>query len=624
MTIAPEPAPDAMARRPTVLLVDDEHEILVALEDLLDEAYRVLSTTSPAHALELLAAHPDTAVIVSDQRMPEMPGHKLLAAARRMSDAEAILLTGYADLSAVVAAVNEGGIGGYANKPWEPEALRTMIASAAERHRLRRALAFEQAAFAGLAAGSGQNVSVIDTAGRLLRGDAGAGLDRDDEAALAADAPSDAEREDEDAHGRPRWTRVRRIPFAGYGGERFLLRIESDETARKALEQRLHQSEKLQALGTLAGGIAHDFNNLLAAILGNVELAQVRAGDDADEKLVRHLRHAEEAARRGTALTQRLLSFSRQGDLAAALLDPASVTAAVEPLVARTTGGVVHFRHLPPPPPAAEAEAEAEAEAPWRVRADRGQLELALVNLCINSADAMPRGGEIRLAILYRHVGLAEVDGLAPGDYVGLAVSDDGVGMSADVRARALEPFFTTKPVGRGTGLGLPMVHAMAEAAGGAVTIDSQPGEGTTVTIWLPRARDMPGVVDVPAAQVAPTRPLAILLVEDDPAVRAVTSDYLRNLGHRFDVVASADAAVARLAEGCGCDLVLTDFAMPGMSGVDLAEVAAQRCPGLPVLLMTGFAEVGAMPANVTVLTKPFDAAALAAAIGRAVAAGPA
>lgn len=583
---------------PLLLLVDDEHEILVALTDLLEDRYRILSTTSPVDALNLIAVHPDIAVIVSDQRMPELTGSQFLARARGTTDAEAILLTGYADLSAVVAALNEGAISGYANKPWDAEALVAMIAAAAERHALRRALAFERAAFRGLADGSGDDVTILDAAGRIVRGGPDAAVDARDLAAIAQDRV-----DDEDRHhplpGGDRWTHVRRIPFRA-GNDRYLLRIERDDTDRRLAERRHHQSEKLEALGTLSGGIAHDFNNLLAAIIGNLELAERRI-DDRD-RLTRYLASAGEAAGRGSAITRRLLSFSRQRDLAAEVFRPDTAIRAIEELILRTTAGRIRIAY-------------AFADDPWSVRTDPGQFELAILNLAINARDAMDGGGTVGIATENVADAAAAIPDLR-GPFVRISVSDTGSGIDDAVRKRVFEPFFTTKAQGAGTGLGLPMVRAMARAAGGDVTIDSVVGRGTTIHLWLPRAQpDQTAPSLAGQSAIAPRR---VMLVEDDAEVRAVVAAQLEAAGHDVTIEASARAAVAALEAGARFDLVLTDYAMPDLSGIDVANRVRACCPDVPVLLITGFAEIGDTPVGLPVLTKPFTGDQLHAAIAAA------
>ncbi|MGN5373924.1 hybrid sensor histidine kinase/response regulator [Sphingomonas hankookensis] len=457
-----------------MLLVDDEPEILVALSDLLEDRYRILSTASPVEALEIVRDHPDIAVIVSDQRMPELTGSQFLTRARAMTDAEAILLTGYADLSAVVAALNDGAIGGYANKPWDAESLQAMIATAADRFALRQALAFERAAFRGLAEQSGDVVTILDDQGRVLRGDAAAPVDPRDLIAVANDA-LDAEDRHEPLPAGDRWTHIRRIPFR-IGGHRYLLKIERDDTDRRLAERRLHQSEKLEALGTLSGGIAHDFNNLLAAIIGNLELAERRIDDR--ERLRRYLGAANEAAGRGSAITRRLLSFSRQRDLAAEIFRPDDAIRSIEELIVRTAAGRIRVAYD-------------FADPAWVVRTDVGQFELAMLNLAINARDAMDGDGTVRIGTANIDEVAAELPGFA-GPFVRISVSDTGTGIDRAVRERVFEPFFTTKAQGAGTGLGLPMVRAMARAAGGDVTIDSEVGRGTSIHLWLPRCEERP------------------------------------------------------------------------------------------------------------------------------------
>lgn len=592
-----------------ILLVDDEPQILVALEDLFDEDYELLAATSPVQALALLQAHDDVAVIVSDQRMPEMTGSIFLSRARDISDAEAILLTGYADLSAVVAAVNQGRISGYISKPWEPEALQAMVGAAAERYRLRKALAFEQAAFAALSERSADGVSIMDAEGGLVRGNARAaelrarGLDPDseaDRAALRQGKFVEDERKLADAKGESLWLRTRRIPFGEGTGATHLLRIESDETERRLAEQKMHQSEKLQALGSLAGGIAHDFNNLLAVIVGNLELAQKALDNPA--KLPRYLGNAAEAANRGTAVSRRLLAFSRQRDLAAETFCPGAAVREIEDLIVRSMAGRVTVRID-------------VADDAFPVYTDPNQFELAVINLCINARDAMPNGGEVLVSV--RNADTAELPDSAPsGEFIRVSVSDTGSGMPEEVKARVFEPFFTTKPQGQGTGLGLPMVRAMAEAAGGTVTIDSVVDEGTSVCLWLPRAQSSPSLPsDTPSPSTEGA--LHILVAEDDPEVREMLHDHLQARGHSILPVSNADEALQALEEEGPFDLLISDVAMPKRSGLELRSLVVERWPELPVIMVTGFAELEGDLPDVQVLTKPFTSDQLHAAIHR-------
>jgi signal transduction histidine kinase len=592
---------------PKVLVVDDEQEILVALEDLLEDRYQLLSSTSPVAALDIVKANPDLAVIISDQRMPEMPGNVFLAGARPYSDADTILLTGYADLSAVISAINEGAISGYAAKPWEPEALRAMVAAAAERHHLRAALRFEQSAFVGLMEASADQISVLDRRHRLIRGNhdrtdnASGGEARDkDEAALATGSYSEEDLQSGGEEHDERWTRVRRIPFGADGNERHLLKIESDERCSRRAARRLHQAEKLQALGTLAGGIAHDFNNLLAAILGNLELAE-RSLDKPD-RLARFLSNARSAAGRGSAITRRLLSFSRQRDLAAETFRPDEAVRDLEELVARTMAGRVAL--------------SLDLDADGAIHADPGQFELALVNLCINARDAMANGGEIVLS----SARVPAPPELAPvTDCIRVAVRDTGSGIPEHLRDRVFEPFFTTKAHGEGTGLGLPMVRAMVDASGGMVTIDSRVGEGTTVALWFPRL-DPVEATGAAAAAEAETPSLRVLAVEDDAEVRAVLVAHLTAAGHQVVEADGPHAALRTLQSDAGIDLLVTDYAMPEISGLDLFRLASERRPGLPAILVTGFADVEDGSVPLPVLTKPFTGDQLKAAIARVLA----
>ncbi len=503
-----KPAPFRPPERATVLLVDDEPDILVALGDLLEDEYQVLSTTSPVRALELLAEHAEIAVIVSDQRMPGMTGDAFLARARDMTQAEALLLTGYADLSAVVAALNDGRISGYAHKPWEPVALVTMIRQAAERARLGAALRDERMLLSGLMDSIDDGLSFKDREGRFIRlngvaaGRLGHGVDdclgRTEQALLEGLAAEDERRaienEDERALGpdggpsrvlsriernrRACWMERLRGPLRDADGVvQALATFERDVTVARLMEDRLRQADRMQALGTMAGGVAHDFNNLLTAVLGSLELAQRAAGEDA--RLLRLIETAIAGAERGAALTQRLLSFSRQRDTVREVVDVNALVQAMDDLLARSINQsqVRIVQRLQPDLPVALV--------------DPAQLELALLNLCINARDAMDGAGTITLSTRWMPEGeeddhVLRIGTPPAGGSIAVGVSDTGSGMEEEVAARIFEPFYTTKEIGRGTGLGLSMVYGFVQQSGGAVWVRTAPGAGTSFRLCLP------------------------------------------------------------------------------------------------------------------------------------------
>jgi len=330
----------------TILVVDDEPDILIALEDLFENDYRVLTASSPVQALDIIRHEPDIAIIISDQRMPEMQGDEFLAKARNVTDAEAILLTGYADLKAVIGAVNKGRIMAYVPKPWDPAALSNMVAAAYQRRMLARQLDTERALLHGLMESTGDLISFKDAEGRFVRLNAGkaqslgcaagdclgrrerdyvspdraAMIEEAERRALAAREPAEMIEERTSPEGTTQWFLINHIPILDESGTvTNLATIERDITERKLMEMRLRQADKMQALGTLAGGVAHDFNNLLMAVLGSLDLASRRAPDD--PRMTRLLQKATYAAERGASLTQRLLSFSRQSELRLQFVD---------------------------------------------------------------------------------------------------------------------------------------------------------------------------------------------------------------------------------------------------------------------------------------------------------------
>lgn len=375
-------------------------------------------------------------------------------------------------------------------------------------------------------------------------------------------------------------------------------KITRDLTERReaqiALEQAqdaFFQSQKMEAIGQLTGGVAHDFNNLLSAILGSLDLAEKRGAAGGD--ISQFLRNARQAAERGATLTQRMLAFARKQDLDLRAVDVIACVGDMSDLLSRTIGSGIAIETAFPPvlPP---------------VRADGAQLELALLNLAVNARDAMPEGG--RIVISAR---ASTRDGDSSGaEYVVLSMTDGGEGMDDATLRRATEPFFTTKGVGKGTGLGLSMVQGMAEQCGGWLALRSDPGGGTTAELWLQAAQEEPAPatkIDASTAFDQSGRTLDILAVDDDFIVLMNTVAMLEDMGHRVHDASCGQMALELLAQQ-PFDLIVTDYAMPGMTGVELIETARQMRPSLRAVIVSGYAELpdGGIIA-VPRLAKPFD-----------------
>jgi PAS domain S-box-containing protein len=378
--------------------------------------------------------------------------------------------------------------------------------------------------------------------------------------------------------------------------------VERTREREEALAK-LFNSQKMESIGQLTGGLAHDFNNLLAAILSNLDLLRKRLPDDA--KFRRLLDGAIHGAERGASLTARLLAFARRQELKPAAVDVGDLVAGMTELLERSLGSSVQIR----------------AEIPIKlppVHADMSQLELALLNLAVNARDAMPFGGSLSIsAAAETFVDAVPVPELARGDYVRISVTDTGVGMDETILANAREPFFTTKGPGKGTGLGLSMVYGLVVQSGGALRLRSKPGQGTTVDLWLPKSEEEAkpaGVTELPPA--APRRRYSVLLVDDDALVRMGTVDMLEDLGHTVIEASSAAEALTVLQAGAVVDVVITDQAMPGMRGTELAVQLRQKYPQLAVILATGYAELpNSENPDLPRLSKPFRQDDLAAVI---------
>jgi signal transduction histidine kinase len=368
---------------------------------------------------------------------------------------------------------------------------------------------------------------------------------------------------------------------------------------RERVESTLRQMQRLEAVGQLTSGVAHDFNNLLTVVLGNIGFIE-RALDKAgiDGKTTQRLTYMRAAAERGAKLTDQLLSFSRRQRLEPKVLDLNGTIAGMRDLLQSTIGGSVSI----------ETEL---SEDLWPALVDPTQLDIAVLNLAINARDAMEIGGTLKVSTANVRLGPPRAaEEPAAGDYVAICVSDTGAGMSPEVRTKVFEPFFTTKEIGKGSGLGLSQVLGFAKQSGGGVRIESQPGRGTAVHIFLPRANAAPQAQPEAADEGATvSRPGAvILLVDDDTAVRDVTAAMLRELGHTVEEADSGERALRLLDARRHIDLAVIDFAMPAMSGAELARHVRSRMPALPVLFVTGFAERDALTgiSERYVVSKPF------------------
>jgi signal transduction histidine kinase len=554
--------------RPLVYVIDDDAGIretvteILALAGVTAEGFG--SGTAVQAALE--SARPD--LVLVDQRLPDTTGLALATLLKsRDPDLGVMLLTGYASADNAIAAV--GLADEYLTKPVMPEDLVRNVLAGIDRTRLRR-----------------QNRRLV---ARLQE------MNSSLEATVA-----ERTRALEEAH---------KLALEDHAAKEQL----QAQAERERLENRLHQSRRLESLGMLAGGVAHDFNNLLGII---INFAGFVAEATADNEAVRAdvaeiLKAAEQAAQ----LTRQLLIFGRRDPVQLEALDLSVVVADVQNLLARSIGEHVQLvvrsaASLPP------------------VHADRSQIEAVLINLAVNARDAMPSGGRLTIELGVTHLEHEDTSllpPLSPGRYVRLSVSDTGVGMSPDVVARIFEPFFTTKPQGQGSGLGLATVHGVVAAAGGGLSVHSTPGAGTTICAFYPAAEELASpdpATAVPAG--AGGRGETILVVEDEPALLRVVTRILRH--NDYSVLAAPNGTEAlALAADHDFDLLLTDAVMPGISGFELADQVRQTRPQASVLFMSGYSPDLArpgrgLPVDTALVQKPFTEQVLLAAIRAAIA----
>jgi len=396
-----------------------------------------------------------------------------------------------------------------------------------------------------------------------------------------------------DADGKP-------VEFAG---------TLTDISEQRSLESQLIQAQKMDAIGKLTGGIAHDFNNLLAAVIGGLGLLDKRARLDDDARKI--LTMTRRAAEQGSDLVRRLLAFARRQKLEPQPVDLVSLQESVWDLLTHTLGGLINI------------EWHAAAH-PWSAFADQGQLELALINLIINARDAMPAGGTVSVSIENHELSADNWAALPAGEYVLLSVTNTWTGISPENLEKVMEPFFTTKETGKGSGLGLSMVYGFAKQSNGAFRLASDLGRGTTAELWLPRAID--GVpqnqkIESPKSPQENSCSLRLLLVDDHAEVRSTTAAVLTDFGHDVVEAANGADALAALNGGdCSYDAMISDYAMPNLSGTEFLREARKLCPDVPALLITGYADAEAIndrPEGVEVMLKPFTPYQLQDALSR-------
>jgi signal transduction histidine kinase len=566
-----------------ILLVDDQQAKLLSHEVVLAEiGENLLKATSAREAFECLLKN-EVALILIDVCMPDLDGFELASMIREHPrfQSTAIIFVSAVMLAHIdqLRGYKAGGVD-YVPVPVVPELLRAKVKVFVELYRKTRQL--EQ-------------------------------------------FNADLERRVEE-----RTAELRKF------NEELELRIEERTRERELALAQLFEAQKMDTIGRLTGGVAHDFNNLLMAVLGSLTLLEKRLPED--PQMRRLLQNAIQGADRGKALTQRLLAFSRRQQLKPEAVDLGLLVRGMEELLKRAVGHGIAFSSefpddLPP------------------VLVDANQLELALLNVALNARDAMADGGSVKItaqaetvaapaaSISFRSANGStntangstkpfneSVDGaLPPGNYVRITVIDTGVGMDEATLAKATEPFFTTKGPGKGTGLGLSMVHGLAAQSGGLLRIRSAPNAGTIVELWLPRANCAPAMVsravESPAESRRPVTPCKVLIVDDDTLVMNGTAAMISDLGHTPVEAHSGAEALRLLNSGLKVDVVLTDHAMPSMTGLQLAGWIQEKFPGLPIILATGYAELPVDPSTLGIarLAKPCTQHEIAAAIHAAV-----
>jgi signal transduction histidine kinase len=645
------PLSTATVSRGRVLVVDDDRRNLLALSEVLQDIAEIVCAESGEQALRFLLRE-QFSVIVLDVLMPGLDGYETakLVRAREQSRATPIIfLTAINKEDAHLLRGYDSGAVDYVFKPFEPIILRSKVSVFVSLHEksleIERTGAAQQRlleeklhALQALRESEQRQELILSALPiAVYSEEKGTGLPRFVSGNLRAMTgyqaqdfvddpglwpgrvhPDDGERVRTGFDGASRSREFRWKHADGSyrvlldqavtlaDGEGLVAGTIRDITDQRLMQDQLLQAQKMDAIGKLTGGIAHDFNNLLASVLSGLSLLQRRA--ELNERAMEVVDMTRHAAEHGKHLVSRLLAFSRRQNLTPQVVDLTGVGQSLDAMLTPLLGGLVHLQW--------------DVDAPlWPTFVDPSQLELAIMNLVINARDALPDGGVVTIRLQNRDY--AGSDELARGEFVVVTVSDPGTGIPEELLPKVIEPFFTTKDVGKGTGLGLSMAYGFAKQSGGMLTIRSSSGQGTDVEIWLPRSKDR--AVEVAGARrTADVTPLvqqhaSVLLVDDSQTLRDLTKMQLTEEGYSVTSASSGTEALAMIdGEPERFDVLLTDFAMPVMSGVELVNAARRRRPDWPAVIITGYAQTEAIagrPAGVPIVSKPFTTAILVEAI---------
>ena len=629
--------PEAEGAERKILIVDDDDEFTEGLDLLLTvEGYAVQCASSIADAIDALDRF-DADLILIDLHLGRESGIDLIDQLQeRQPSINCVLMTAYADIEAVISTLRHGAQD-FLTKPIHTDILLNVLDRCFEKRELEQAktaaeeaLSISEAHYRAVTDSAKDAIITIDKQGEIISWNVGAetifGYTKDEVVGKSAKMLMPVESRADHSAGVKRVAAggehhligsTRELQGLRKSGDEFPLELSlanwvvddepffsaiiRDITDRRATEEQLLQAQRMEAIGQLTGGVAHDFNNLLAIMIGNAQFLEDRAGEDEVSK--EFIGEIKAAIDRGASLTGRLMAFSRKATLIPVAADVSDLIGSLHDMLRRTLGETVEIKIIITP-------------ELWPAMIDPHQFENALVNLAINARDAMPTGGTLTIEtanVTLDKTYAEQHEEVTPGDYVSVAVSDTGTGMTPEVLEKVFEPFFTTKEVGQGSGLGLSMVYGFVKQSKGHITIYSEVDHGTTVKLYMPRSQEGGAKTVAEDDAVEPARGSErILVVEDDPRVRKGPVKILRDHGYEVVEAGNGEEAIDHLKSGQAFSLLFTDVVLPGgMNGVEIAKEAKRLQPSIKVLYTTGYAENavvhnGQLEPGVTLVNKPF------------------